>query len=289
MIGLIRTAWQGWHDYMHGGRMIALLIAFLLVYWLKEEWRKQEKFLSYTGASLLACILPVTAVLLMLYQTPFYEYKWIFGMVPVMGAVAFSLVDLYTVAYEKMELKIFSRGALLLGALGIVLLCGGLKDPNWTVKPVTEEMKYARQALEQLPARETTDASVVEKLPEEMCLWAPEAVMEYARSIRTDITLFYGRNMWDASLNGYSYDTYSPEKTECYIWMDWIVATGDLNSVSLDGIECLRNAVAQGANMILFPNTIKEESLAAIRQELGTEEIVLDGFYLFVVESNEAK
>ena len=74
-----------------------------------------------------------------------------------------------------------------------------------------------------------------------VCLWAPREILETARMQPVAVTwmqpvetvgiesvavagqlpeLLYGRNMWDAALNAYTYDVYPEEVQQLYCWME---------------------------------------------------------------------
>ena len=53
----------------------------------------------------------------------------------------------------------------------------------------------------------------------ELCLWAPREILAHAREFDGSVQLIYGRNMWDITLNGYTYDTYTDGLRDIYVWM----------------------------------------------------------------------
>ena len=77
MAELLRNAWQGWFRVTDEGKLMALFMGSLLFLWIGYEREKQKQLLRYGIMMAICCVLPVTAVILMLYQTKFYDYEWI--------------------------------------------------------------------------------------------------------------------------------------------------------------------------------------------------------------------
>ena len=126
MTELFRNAGLGWAGYKGSGKMAALLLAALLFWWLAEKEKKQRTLLLYTSVAVVCCILPVTAALLMLYQTKFYDYEWIWSMVPVTAATAYGFT-LFLAGHWKEAKGNWRRGLpVTLLLLLAVLLCGSL-------------------------------------------------------------------------------------------------------------------------------------------------------------------
>ena len=97
MMTLLKSAMNGWIDYTQHGKYAALLLAAIL-YLGYRLWKskaaknggKQPLFYLYAVLITLACICPVTAVILMKYQTAFYSYVWIWAAVPQKTVIAWS-------------------------------------------------------------------------------------------------------------------------------------------------------------------------------------------------------
>ena len=80
---LLNNAWSGWLDYMGAGKLAGLAFLLLLLLWLLHLGNRRQQFLcGYSLIFLAVCICPVTAGLLMLYQTKFYDYEWIWSLIP---------------------------------------------------------------------------------------------------------------------------------------------------------------------------------------------------------------
>ena len=291
---LLRNAWLGWLAMSGEGKLGALLLLILLLAWLWKlgnNERQKELFL-YGGWMTVLCILPVSAVLFMLYQTKFYDYEWIWTLVPVTGLIACGGILIFEVIGGKVKSqkeKIFCIALAIL----IVLLCGRLGNPKWTVRDLKEERNAVQTTLQEL-----------EKIAGgPVLLWAPKEVMAHARSLDADIELIYGRNMWQEHLNAYSYDGYGQEQRDLYAWMSLACAYGkldvtvpvDLDLVgeapkagsTLEGIACIRKAAELGVNYVLLPGTLSEEALEELEQALSIQPIKLGQYWLLSMEQKE--
>ena len=100
MMTLLKSATNGWLDYTQHGKYAALLLAAILYLgyclWKSKAARnggKQPLFYLYEVLITLACICPVTAVILMKYQTAFYSYVWIWTAVPQTALIAWACTE----------------------------------------------------------------------------------------------------------------------------------------------------------------------------------------------------
>ena len=247
MSELIRNARLGWMDYMENGKFVALLLIALLIFWFwrREAWNKYQTLFKYTTLLTLLCICPLTAVALMLYQTKFYDYEWIWNAVPITLVISLAITLLWT---ERKETK----GKILVGTLAMLAIlycCGSMGQKSWDFDREREQRKQAEAILE----------NVTEKgQNQNITLWAPREIMAYARALDGDIRLPYGRNMWDPALNAYSYDTYGEQELELYEWMCQVEETGE------GEVDCMETVSALGINHILLPETINGELLKQV-------------------------
>lgn len=234
-------------------------MASLLFLWSGRRHGEQKVFLAYASAMTAACILPVTAALLMMYQTNYYEYRWIWSMVPVTAAVAYGttvfLAEIW--ADAKQTARALCASGLLLAAF---LLCGSLGT-----RPADGEAGPGQEVCQVVEA-------LLERDPEGFCLWAPREVMEYAREISARVRLPYGRDMWDASLVGYTYDTYDEGARAMYLWMEQ-------GSGSLE--EAAAWALGREVDCILLPGDTAAELVRKMEEMSGAKAQPLGGYYLF--------
>lgn len=303
----MRNAWQGWSRYKDTGKFAALLFAvilFLAIWFMKEAQRKQRGkksilesdmagLLVYSALMAAVCIFPPTAAVLMQYQTRFYDYEWIWSLVPMTAVIAVGgtiflgkIWEDYLCRSKKSGIRPF----IVTGAVvAIILASGSLGQKNWSGDVDKEERNEMFQVLRLLTA---------EAGRTDICLWAPRDIMECARSYSGSISLPYGRNMWDSALGAYTYETYDETRQELYQWMSQAEETGELQCTvevltadgaggingsekQLDGLLCIRNALDMGVNCILLPYSIDAKALEQISQELPVEiETWRNGYYL---------
>lgn len=290
---LLRNAWAGWQDALDAGKLGAvLLMTFLLVWLWKLGNEKQKELFRYGAVMTAVCIFPVSAMLLMLYQTRFYDYEWIWTAVPAIGILACGGVLIMERLWEMARGK-GSRIAVTGMALAIILLCGRLGNPKWTIPDAGTQRKEVAAVLKQV--EEKTDAPVR--------LWAPKEVMAQARSIDGDVWLLYGRNMWQEHLNAFSYDGYSQDQRDLYVWMSLVEGYGTLNvpvpadldvvgetpevGGTLEGIPSIQKALELGVNQILLPGILTEESLTELEQAFSVTPRKVDKYWLLSFERKD--
>jgi len=262
----VQNAWQGWESYIERGRLAALLLAVLLFLWYGRKWVEQKSLLIYTSVMTACCIFPVTAALLMNYQTKFYDYIWIWSLVPAMAVTAYGGTVFLEERWEGFKASGWRGGipAVLL-LLAAVLLSGGLGRQAWDWKAQRAERQQAYAVLGQL----------LEAVPEgEICLWAPREVMEYAREMDGRIRLPYGRDMWDASLKGYSYDVYGEELTALCRWMERAEDTAAVK-------DCVQQAQAVGVNCVLLPEDTGMNTVREMEKALHINARLLEDYWIF--------
>lgn len=280
---LLNNAWIGWQAYISAGKLAALLGASLFFLWMVYRKNSRKSLLIYGTVLAVGCVIPVTAAGLMLYQTKFYDYQWIWSLVPVTTLIAYGAVCF--LGEHKGDWRLVG---LLLVAL---VLCSGMgKTPVQGDASATERAR-AEAVLQQLR----------EKNPEGgICLWAPKEIMEYAREADASVRLLYGRNMWDEWLNAYSYDTYSDELVALYEWMEAPAgAAGEPETEKLSAesgqagekpgeggqsamVERAKATVASGVNCIVLPAEKSVAEVKALEELLGSSAQEYNDYYLLV-------
>lgn len=267
MMELLRNARTGWYAFNTSGKIAALLLISLLFLWIYYKKVKQKSFLVYTTAAAVCCIVPVTAAVLMLYQTRFYDYEWIWSVVPLTAMVGYAATVFITDTLKKItEGNRKKETAVILLLVGTLILCSGLGAGSHEFMAKQAEREQAQELLEE-----------VEKRMEdrELYLWAPREITEYAREYNGGIKLLYGRNMWDASLDAYAYDTYSQELLDLDCWM-----RNEEEKIS-DG-ECAEILASTEVNCILLPADKSDETLDCFEKVLGTRGELLGDYYLLI-------
>lgn len=289
---LLRNAWMGWQAFSGAGKLGALLLlVFLLAVNLGLGSRGQRELLCYGGVMTALCIFPPTAAVIMLYQTRFYDYEWVWTAVPLTAVVACGGILLLEWLRGTLKGKRPALMAVCGAVLVMTLLCGRLGNQKWMVEDVAKERQEVAKVLEML--KDGGDETI--------CLWAPREVMTHVRSLDGNVFLLYGRDMWQEHLNAYSYDVYSTDRKELYVWMlmaqkygildvpvdaGLTVAGGEGPEAysTLYGLSCIQKAIDLGANRILLPGNLPEEMVAEIGNALGTEPMKLGTYWLLRVD-----
>ncbi len=303
MIEWVRNAWLGWQQYIEKGRVAALFLAVLLFLWFGQKWKAQQseqenagrRLFDYSVAMAFLCICPLTAAVSMMYQTRFYDYQWIWSMVPVTIIIAWGGVIFLSDIWEKRGKNVTATATLTLGLAGILFLCGGLGQRDGLREAGREEARRnAGEVIAEVLLQVQGNDGIARE-PVEICLWAPQEIMEAARSCSGEIRLPYGRNMWDPALNAYVYEAYDESLLAMYQWMsetDALVPEAELIEKLRPGEEektlwrtrgeaCLASARENGVNCFLFPGDLDAEYVEWLQVQLQVAPVEVQGYYMF--------
>ena len=280
---LLRDVTEGWRELITDGKYMTLLLVALMYLWfegvqsIKRQGRgtrqgEEEAFwlaLVYTTFILIVTVLPPVGIFLRIYQTRFYDYTWVLAYIPMTLVVAYGTTRLFIECCEgQLGRKVWKEAGLAAVILAIFVLCGNLQSEG----PEAIDMdKKAAQIIDVLKERRE-DNNI-----DAVCLWAPQEVLTYVRMQDGEVTLLYGRNMWEDALNAYSYDTYLPEIEEAYNWMEecsaYLRGDGQEKEFQKDTYTSVKAALSQGANCVLLP--------------VEADGVQEDGVILSVMESME--
>ncbi|WP_251207515.1 hypothetical protein [Acetatifactor aquisgranensis] len=281
MTELLQNASLRWVGYKGSGKIVALLLAVLLFWWFAEKEKKQRALLLYTTVAAACCIVPVTAAFLMLYQTKFYDYEWIWSMVPVTAVTAYGLT-LFLAGHWKEAQGNWRRGLpVTLLLLMAMLFCGDLGGDMEARAETNAEKDEAYEVVGMLSERWSR---------EDICLLAPQRILEYAREADGRLRLAYGRNMWDPWLNAYAYDTYDGKAEDLCQWMAWAEQASWIWMPEADKEEMLdtlekqvETAVEMGVNCLLLPAGIPSDMSERIEKAMGAEVQTLGDYVAFTL------
>lgn len=299
MAELLRNAWVGWFRVTGGGKLMALFLAALLFLWLHCKQENQRALLRYGTVSALCCILPVTAVPLMLYQTRFYDYEWIWSIVPVTVMTAYAGTRVMAEYWQGFRREAWRKGLpVTAGLLAVAFLCGG-----WNSSGVDRDGEKAwkertESVLEAIGAGVEEASGNAAAGNGGICIWAPHRMMEYARRLDGSVLLPYGRNMWDEALGAYSYDTYPDDVEKMYLWMSVVEETCteddfDFTEIILEQMEeqclvtgeCLNTARQAGVDILILPETMNHMLLNEVISAAGVQPGKSAGYYIFYLSS----
>lgn len=294
MAELLRNAWMGWFRMTGGGKLMALFLAALLFLWLHNKQENHRAFLRYGAVSALCCILPVTAVPLMLYQTRFYDYEWIWSIVPVTVMTAYAGTRVMAEYWQGFRREAWRKGLpVTAGLLAVAILCGG-----WNSSGVDRDgekaWKEQTESVLEFIGTGTKEAGSVGTGNSGTCIWAPHKIMEYARRLDGSILLPYGRNMWEEALGAYSYDTYSEAVEKMYLWMSVVEETCteddfDFTEIILEKMkeqrlttgECLNTAKQAGVDILILPENMNRMLMNEVISVTGVQPEQSGGYYFF--------
>lgn len=272
MAELVKNAWSGWLSFANTGKLPAALLISLLFLWIYYKRVKQKEFLIYTTAVTICCIVPVTAALLELYQTRFYDYKWIWSLVPMTAMTGFAVTLFLTEFLQEISGGRRKEKAVAAALLAAGLMfCGGMGGKPWDGCGKQGEVQERRQAealLEELQER-------LQEKP--ICLWAPREVLEYTKAYDAGIYLLYGRDMWDMDMTAYSYEAYPAGFRDLYLWMEAAPGTE-----TVPDLYCAETLAASEVNCILMPGDKPEETVKCFEDMLGVQAETLGGYYLLI-------
>lgn len=299
MAELLRNAWTGWFRVTGDAKIMALFLAALLFLWIGYRQEKQRPFLRYSTAAALCCIVPVTAAALMLYQTRFYDYEWIWSIVPVTVITAYAGTRVLAEHWQGFRREAWRKGlSVTVGLLAAVFLCNVSKDAGMDRETGRAQRAEAESILatvrEEAAAGDTIAPGIAPAGEGSVCMWAPRKVMEYVRRLDSSIILPYGRNMWDEALGAYSYDTYPKDAENMYQWMCVVEETCTENDFDLTDImtekmeerelstrECMDAAKRAGVDLLILPENTNQSLLDAVISATGVRPKQDSGYYFF--------
>lgn len=203
-MSLIKDALLGISEYFTVNKLLVVCLGILL-YEIFLHGRL-SRFVQYALGALLVVMVPVTAVILLFYQSAIYEYGFIWSLVPVTAVCAYAGVRFLWDMIPQMEQQ--GKGKYVAGILavaGVLFLLGN-------------QGRMQRVTLEEAEER-SSYSQVAEHLSEETILWGPRELMQWIRRRNGDVKLVYGLDMWDARAAAYDGDPYEPALINAYEWM----------------------------------------------------------------------
>ena len=248
----MREFWEtvqgGYLELTGEGQFLALFFLSMVALGFYKE-KKESKYWIYSLVMTGLLLFPLSAWILLKYQTRFYGYGHLWALVPVTGITAWGAVALVDMARDQLPkdswLSRRKYGAgVLTGLFCLIIFMGG----SMTLAPLNRQETVNEQKI---PAAGQEVLEWICDNVENPKLWAPAKVLEYARAYSGDLRLVYGRNMWDHALNAYTYDQYDETLQELYKQMEQ-AAKGEL--WEQDELEtALDEAREQGCNVVVLP------------------------------------
>lgn len=272
----------GYESFIQNGQYLILYMTALLFMWFQEE-KGSKRFLEYAFVLLLLLLCPVTAVLLLRYQTAFYNSEHLWVLLPMTAFIAYGL----TVVLEKMAAAGIGRRrtrlwetffTLLLVIL--LFLCGTLTP----ARAVSEESEHGAR----LPKEAEEVLGMLSLSEEEIWILAPDDIAGWARSYSGKILLPYGRNLWDRTLTAYIYDDYTGDELELHEWINGSLYVSEEDGTDLEE-SYLSICSSRGYEYLIFSTERAEEkalSAALLRQQEYTLYAAAEHYVIYRLEGN---
>lgn len=259
-----------------GQFLMLFMVALLLLYLLDEK--RCVVFKQYAFLMLLVLLCPVTAKLLVIYQTPFYSTDNLWELLPVTPLLAYALV----VATVKIVGALTSqRGRwqqaitrkkesvletfVIMGLSLVLFLCGTLEFGKAMTEEATGNATIPANVCEVLKAME---------LPEEgnVKIVAVDEVARWARIYSGRILLPYGRNLYEPEMTAFTYEVYTEE---AHLLHDWV--NGELSSDEVyQGADFYGDCAANGYEYLIFAaGKVPDESGSFYEQWAETADYVI--------------
>lgn len=288
MKSLMDAMTAGWQQYTQGGMYIGLYFAAMLFLWLVcyDRFKKNENsgkrmlFLYAFGVTVLV-LFPLSAFVLLKYQSAFFTYSQLFLLIPMLPVMAWGMTELLTWFKESFlpskEVPGFVKKRpwlceiVLVSVLGFILwMAGSLSAANHVTTLSSNQYKIPEKVLEVLQVLETAEEIDLEK----DIVVAPDEVLEYARAYSGELKLLYGRNMWQPELNAYTYDTYNGDLQKVHYWLNSTVygLFGVNTEISSErAFQILDNN--QCTVLVLTHSQVAEEEISGLAAANGYVEI----------------
>ncbi len=282
---------HGMTEYFRSDKTLVLLVTVLLYFWLKEKKNvdnKVNKLLLYTMIMTGILLFPITAMIVVIYQTAFYDYAWAWSMVPCGAVIA------YGISVFLMDMKSGSKRKMvpMVAMIVLILLVCGNQGTIRTNAKVVE--KGQTEAIAEYAVKEAEDGQAV--------LWAPQNIMQEVRRYTGEIKLIYGRDMWDEKAGAYDYEAYDENQMEAYEWMELVdMLAGEVENEENFRILCGEYQLAEGAfnstlnmledgvNVIVLPKIAAEMYEGVLEDMLeaggrGVDELYTEQYAVYLLK-----
>lgn len=261
----------GYAGFVEDGQYLMLFMTALLLLWLLEGTEKKT-FKRYSLVLLLLLLCPLTAKLLLVYQTAFYDYGDLWGLLPVTGLLAYALViavfqmmaaitrgyGRWQNAMPRKKERIYEITAVVI-LTAVLFLCGTL-TPGREMTGKTGNRNAAEEGTYE-KAQEVLEELII---PENgtIMLLAPDEIASWARIYNGNICLPYGRSLWEQELSAYTYDFYMADMQELHDWVNGELPAPDTLEEALKQEEMfLSLAASSGYEYLVFTRERNEQEV----------------------------
>ncbi len=252
-------------SFVQMGQFLMLFMVALLVLYLLDEQRCIT-FKQYAFLMLLVLLCPLTAKILVVYQTPFYSPDNLWALLPVTPLLAYGLViasvkivGALTSQYGRWNKSVSRRkesileAFVILGLSLVLFLCGTLEFGKSLTEEAYGDTLIPGAVCEVLDTLETENTDGVKVL-------AVDEVARWARIYDGKIILPYGRNMYESEMTAFTYEVYTEE---LHLLHDWV--NGKLSADEVfQGADFYKDCAENGYKYLIFKS-------GALPQETTTQ------------------
>lgn len=282
MIPGIFSSYANWLEFNTQSKLLGVLAVALLFLWLGGDYKKHEGFFWLTGLSFALCLFPPTAYLLQLYQSLIYHGAWIYTLIPVIPMIGYAVVTFILEYTSDRQRKHLEKWAVVAAVLAILVLSVGNTKEDFVEENHNRQMKLTAEILD--AAQELAGMSGLENL----VLWAPEEILQYARIVKPEVALYYGRDMWEKGLEYFTDDRYTSECRQDYEWMK---NNADIYAVRQEsdyqGARRIHNALKGGVNCVILPVQSDVKIIRSIEIRFFKKAVQVEDYYIFVFTEDE--
>ena len=282
MIQGIFSSYANWLEFNTQSKLLGVFVVALLFLWLQGDNKKSGGFFWFAGLTFALSIFPPTAYLLQLYQSLIYHGAWIYTLIPMVPLIGYAVVTFVLAYVEDRQRKSWEKWVVATAVLVILVLSVGNKKETFAEENHNRQIKLTTEILD--AARELAD----EKGLEDLVLWAPEEILQYARIVKPEIVLYYGRDMWEQELEYFTDDRYSIECRQDYEWMkDNADIYAARQESDYQGARRIHNALKGGVNCLILPSQSDRRIIKSIEIRFFKEAVLVGDYYIFVFTEDE--
>ncbi|MCR5720445.1 MAG: hypothetical protein K6F84_07755 [Lachnospiraceae bacterium] len=252
------------------GLFLICLAAYLILGLLKgfDSNSEKKRLVTYMTVVSIIIIFPLTSLAVKKYMTPFYQYRAMWGLLPVYFFIALVLTEIIFAVKEKTERKTFI--GFLLGVCAILFFAGGQFASTYDSKA---QMLKRNSAIKVLNEIDVCNGDLI---------WGPKEIMEQACNCDRNVTTIYGRDMWQPELKGYIYDEYNEDEKILFSRMESLSEpVENVITPEADGFPFVTKARDMGVDIMILPGTTPEWFVDEVKIALGEEPSVTEGYYIF--------
>lgn len=170
----------------------------------------------YAAVTTLLISVPFTAAALRIFQTVFFQYEYLWALVPIIPVIAAALANLL-VNSANIKAAPFKKILFIICAValaGIIFVLGNKPAGSDKTDPIAKNKDYQKS----IPVMEYLEAESLNHVNQELCILAPEGLTEYVHIYGSHVVTLFGKDLWDGYLTPYNYTLYSDDIMTLHNW-----------------------------------------------------------------------